>query len=314
MGKNSAIEWTDHTFNPWWGCSHAASPACDHCYAREVARRFSKESCFDRSPRRTFSDRHWNEPRRWNNAAKKEGVRRKVFCGSMCDVLEDVEGLGPERAKLYQLIEETRYLDWLLLTKRPENAKLHLPRHWFAERWPGNVWFGATVESPEVVSRRMRELCRVPAPVRFVSCEPLLGEIDLRFWMPGIHEETCDMGVDCTCGARPECASIHWVIVGGESGMKARCCDPAWVLWLRDQCRQRQVPFFFKQWGRWMPVRQAYRFVEDGIGPRIWFDHITDHAGTRTEHGQQFFAVGKDRAGSYLGGMTYKAFPTRTRG
>jgi protein gp37 len=308
MGKNTGIEWTDHTFNPWWGCSHAGSPACDHCYAREVARRFSSESCFDKASRRTFGERHWNEPRRWDRAAARAGVRHKVFCGSMCDVLEDVGRVFPERAKLYQLIADTPNLDWLLLTKRPENAQLHLPRHWFAERWPSNVWFGTTVENANVAPKRLRALLQVPAPIRFVSAEPLLGEIDFRPWMPGVHDETCDMGVDCTCGALDPSEAINWVIVGGESGVQARPTDPEWVIWILEQCRQREVPLFFKQWGRWMPAKHGWD-KDKLCGPVDLPDWPT--VGTRTEHGHKFYAVGKRHAGACIGGTTYKEFPTR---
>ena len=119
MGKQSGIEWTDHTFNPWWGCTHAGSPGCDHCYAREVARRFS-DPCFDKHPRRTFGKRHWNEPRRWNRAAERSGKRAKVFVGSMCDVLEEGDVQLLERERLLWLIDQTPHLDWLLLSKRPE--------------------------------------------------------------------------------------------------------------------------------------------------------------------------------------------------
>lgn len=306
MGKNTAIEWCDHTFNPWWGCSHA-SAGCDHCYAREVARRFSDRPCWDNAPRKLFGDRHWNEPRRWNKTAAKAGVRHKVFCGSMCDVLEETVGLLEVRRQLFGLIDETPQLDWLLLSKRPENASRLLPSSWFNGDWPSNVWVGTTIEHDRVAFARLQALCGLPAPVRFVSCEPLLGLTDLLMWLPGIHVADCDMDDDCVCGARHPMESVNWVIAGGESGMKARACDPEHALWLRDQCQQREVPFFFKQWGRWMPIKHAYRFDESG--KRIWFDRVIDHAGARVMHGEKYYAVGKHRAGSYLGGKTYKQFP-----
>ncbi len=142
MGKNSRIEWTHHTFNPWWGCVKV-SPGCKNCYAESWAVRVGLSVWGERSGRRFFGRDHWNEPFCWNRDAKTERTRRRVFCASMADVFEDRRDLDPWRARLWSVIENTPWLDWLLLTKRPEYVGRFIP--WGSE-WPGNVWLGTTVE------------------------------------------------------------------------------------------------------------------------------------------------------------------------
>ena len=230
MARNSKIEWTDHTFNPWWGCTKV-SPACDHCYAETWAKRIGLDVWSSGKPRRFLSDAYWQQPHRWNRLARLTDQRARVFCASMADVFEWKKELTPWRHKLWQLIEETPHLDWLLLTKRPHLAMRLTP--WNAN-WPRNVWLGATVENQKWVEKRLPHLESIPANIRFLSCEPLLGEVDLRLWL--------------------ENNLIHWVIAGGESGSNARPSNPDWFLSLRDQCNAHNTPFHFKQWGDWAPT------------------------------------------------------------
>ncbi len=237
MARNSSIEWTDHTFNPWWGCTRV-SPACDHCYAEAFARRLGMPIWGKEAPRRVFDDRHWAQPLVWNSEAEAARRRHRVFCASMADVFEAVSELNSERERLWKLIKKTPWLDWLLLTKRPGAAARLTP---WGDDWPRNVWLGTTIENATWAKKRMRLLLRSPAAVRFVSCEPLLGLIDLS-----VH---LGRGID----------QLNWVIVGGESGGHARPMDPAWVRSIRDQCGAGQVPFHFKQWGDWRPVVDARR-------------------------------------------------------
>src|SRR5712671_6808752 len=131
MAKNSSIEWTDHTFNPWWGCSKV-SPGCNNCYAETWAKRVGEKIWGKDEPRRFFTDKHWDEPLKWNDEALSSGTRRRVFCASMADVFEQRTDLNPWRARLWKLTEETPKLDWLLLTKRPENIAASV-------RW-GTTW------------------------------------------------------------------------------------------------------------------------------------------------------------------------------
>lgn len=224
MARDSKIEWTHHTFNPWWGCQKV-SPACKHCYAEAWSKRVGHAVWGVKAPRRFFGARHWSQPERWNQQAADEGVRRRVFCASMADVFEVRAELDPWRSRLWGLIENTPHLDWLLLTKRPEEVAGLIP--W--SKWPHNVWLGTTVEDPKWARLRLPHLLKVNPVVRFLSCEPLLAQVDLRPWLP----------------------QLDWVIVGGESGRKARPMSPAWAIDMRDQCTVAGVPFFFKQWGEW---------------------------------------------------------------
>jgi three-Cys-motif partner protein len=177
-----------------------------------------------------FGNEHWNQPLRWQREAARDRTRRRVFCASMADIFEDHEELAKPRALLWPIIGQTPNLDWLLLTKRPENILSMTP--WPAGQWPTNVWIGTTAENQHFYMQRARTLHEIPARVLFLSCEPLLGPIQLD---PSLR--------------------VDWVIVGGESGPRARPMQPAWARALRDQCSQMRVPFFFKQWGEWAPER-----------------------------------------------------------
>jgi protein gp37 len=234
MAKDSKIEWTNHTFNPWWGCVRV-SPACRNCYAEAIAHRFGISVWGKRSERRMLSDAYWSEPYKWNKSAEVAGVRPRVFCASMADVFEDRTELDPLRLRLWELIDRTKSLDWLLLTKRPHLVRQMVP--WGA-LWPENVWLGTTAETQLWAERRVPQLLNYPARVRFVSCEPLLGAIDLSPWM---YEPSGRKGID-------------WVIAGGESGHHSRPSNPEWFRSLRDQCTEAGVAFHFKQWGNWHPA------------------------------------------------------------
>jgi protein gp37 len=161
----------------------------------------------------------------------------------MADVFEDRSDLVRERARLFELMDRTPYLDWLLLTKRPENiARLAGQLYGssgfydFAGSMP-NVWLGVTVEDQEQANKRIPLLAEISATVRFLSCEPLLGPVDLAY--------AAFMFAD----SLGSLAGIDWVICGGESGPRCRPMQPVWALWMRDQCVAAGVPFFFKQWG-----------------------------------------------------------------
>jgi protein gp37 len=152
----------------------------------------------------------------------------------MADVFEARPELDPVRERLWDLIEATPNLDWLLLTKRPQQVRHRVP--WGSD-WPRNVWLGTTAENQTWAEKRIPVLLEQPAIVRFVSCEPLLGPLDLRQWLV---------------------EGLSWVIAGGESGGKARPMQPEWARGLRDQCSAADVPFHFKQWGNWRPADARY--------------------------------------------------------
>jgi protein gp37 len=239
MGANSRIEWTHHTFNPWWGC-FKVSPACKNCCAEAWAKRVGADVWGARAPRRFFGEAHWREPLKWNVEAAAAGRRARVFCASMADVFEDRRDLDAPREHLWRVIEETPGLDWLLLTKRPQNIMHMTP---WGERWPANVWVGTTVEKQQYAEERVPALLKIPAACRFLSCEPLLGPLDLARWMPRRRGQS---GL-----------FIDWVIAGGESGAAARPMNPDWPRDLRDQCIAHGVAFHFKQWGHWAPMEQG---------------------------------------------------------
>ena len=161
MGKESKIEWTHHTFNPWWGCIRV-SPACKHCYADTWAKRLGANLWGAKSERRFFSDAHWNEPIKWNREAVTQGVRRRVFCASMADVFEDRRELDLHRERLWRLIEATPQLDWLLLTKRIEHVRTLAP---WKSRWPANIWLGTSTENQRWLEKRVDHLLEHDAAV-----------------------------------------------------------------------------------------------------------------------------------------------------
>lgn len=233
MGENSTIEWTDHTFNAWVGCTKI-SPACDHCYAESCAKRTGAAALWQGKRRRT-SEVNWRGLLRWNRDAERAGVRRRVFCASLADVFDN-QVLSEWRRELWELIRVTPHLDWQLLSKRPQNIGKMLPESW-GDGWP-NVWLGTMVANQDEADRNVPALLSVPAARRFLSCEPLLGPTSLVKWH-GFHRGTAPAW-------QP---TIDWVIVGGESGPGARPTHPDWVRDLRDQCAGAGVAFFFKQWG-----------------------------------------------------------------
>jgi protein gp37 len=223
MGQDSKIEWTHATFNPWIGCAKV-SPGCAHCYAEEMMdHRYGRVEWGPNGTRSRTSASNWKQPLGWDREAKADGVRRRVFCASLADVFEDRVELEAWRDDLFALIGRTPNLDWLLLTKRPENALRMVP--WAADglgahRWP-NVWIGASVEDQAAADERIPNLLAIPAAVRFLS----------------VHRESWPA----------ERVSNFWVIVGAESGRGARPMDEDWVRSIRDQCREAGVPLFYKQ-------------------------------------------------------------------
>jgi protein gp37 len=217
------IEWCDYTFNPWWGCTKV-SPACDHCYAEALAKRYGEKNLWGvKAARRFFGLKHWAEPLKWDMKARKEGKRFRVFCASMADVFDNHPDVGQAREMLWELIKKTPRLDWLVLTKRIGNTVHMLPEDW-GQGYP-NVWLGISVVNQEEADRDIPKLIHTPAEVRFLSCEPLLGPIDFSF-----HPH-----------------NIDWCIVGGESGSDARPMYAAWALDIHDFCALNQIAFFMKQ-------------------------------------------------------------------
>src|SRR5437016_3177894 len=192
MGSVTRIEWCDHTFNPWWGCTQV-SPLCDHCYAMMLdARWHRREHWGVRAPRRTFEDAHWRQPMRWNSAAQAAGLRRRVFCASMADVFDN-EVDQALRDRLWCVIRDTPQLDWVVLTKRIGNAERMLPPDW-GGGYP-NVWLIISVDQV-AIERDAPRLLDIPAVVHGLSIQPQLAPVRLG----------------------PLAPHLQWVINGGESG------------------------------------------------------------------------------------------------
>lgn len=277
MAENTKIEWADHTFNAWIGCTRV-SAGCDNCYAETWDARGLQGLPTRWGPhadRTRTSAANWRKPIAWNRKAAAEGRRYRVFCASLSDVFDNHRSILPEwRADLWALIASTPHLDWLLLTKRPQNIARYLPNDskapWYRpwnQLWPWpNVWIGTTVENQEEADRRVPVLLSIPAKVRFLSCEPMLGRVDLT--LDGLSCGPCPYCADgsqdpetglvdcprCDGTGKGDEVLLDWVICGGESGPGARPMHPDWARSMRDQCVAAGVPFLFKQWGEWAPA------------------------------------------------------------
>ena len=219
MSDKSAIEWTDATWNPVTGCTKV-SPGCAHCYAETITLRFKwggpflpGKSTIRLHPERLDAPGKWRTPRR-------------VFVNSMSDLFHEEIPFEYVR-KVFHKMETYDAHIYQVLTKRPERMLEFVEWDKQTERWPDHVWAGTSVENQYWADRRIPILQQIPANVRFLSVEPLLKSVDLS----------------------PYLSSLQWVIVGGESGYRARPMNEQWAQRIRDDCVDVGVPFFFKQWG-----------------------------------------------------------------
>lgn len=223
MAENSKIEWTHHTFNPWIGCQKV-SAGCDNCYAETLMdKRYHRVQWGPHGERVRTSESNWKNPLRWAKAARATGTRPRVFCASLADVFDNKAPKGA-RTDLFALIEDTPELDWLLLTKRPENISDMLWPKW-DRALPSNIWLGVTCEDQAAYDRRWPILQSIPAWVRFISYEPAIGPLRL-------HDEK---------------DQPNWLICGGESGHAPRQMPEEWMENILLDCRARGVSFFAKQ-------------------------------------------------------------------
>lgn len=300
MGQNTNIEWTDHTFNAWIGCTKV-SPGCANCYAatQDNFRKWTPQGWGKGKPRKRTSEANWKEPLKWNGIASamhKEAAairqsgkaveilqiadldyRPRVFCSSLADWLDDevpIEWLSD----LLYLAVKCSALDWLMLTKRPQNWKSRLTavaslndigsqiaQHWLAGNPPPNFWLGTTVENQDMADQRILHLAQIPSAVRFLSVEPMLEEINLyllggrtgesRTKYIAAHDVSIENG-----GSGMQ--SIDWVICGGESGSGCRPFNADWARSIRDQCAAADVAFFMKQMGG---TRKPFPAIPDDL-------------------------------------------------
>lgn len=325
MADQSRIEWTETTWNPITGCTRI-SEGCDHCYIertmpfRKGKRRFDQPGVGGTTgvflhPERLDQPLHWDKP-------------RLVFVNSLADLFHRYvpnEFIADVFARMWWSPQHT----FQVLTKRPARMRAVMPRiledlrrreHDLALvdcptplTWPlPNVWLGVSVESQRWADIRIPSLLGTPAAVRWLSCEPLLGPVDLAGFLPH-PPDAAWYPVECRhgyCGC-PVCDrtlaaedAVGWVVAGGESGPGARPMHPAWARTLRDQCIGASVPFFFKQWGEWLPLlgHREYLDLPPGKASRAWSRPFGDDDVTMCH-------VGKRLAGRLLDGRAWDQYP-----
>jgi protein gp37 len=294
MSAKTGIEWTDRTWNPLTGCTKV-SPGCDHCYAKTMHERFNGPGSFDTV---TLHPERLTQPLGWRKPAR-------VFVNSMSDLFhKDAPDAYIE--SVFRTMSVGDQHTFQVLTKRPARMRALLSDPGFRDRvnaavkWPlRNVWLGVSVEDQKWADVRIPVLLDTPAAVRFLSCEPLLGPIDLRQATSTASESQ-----------RLDGGQIGWVIVGGESGRGARPMRADWALSLRDQCTAFDIPFLFKQWGEWVPTKTLS--VGHLSDPREFHGELVDdglHADINWR--RLYRCVGKKAAGRELDGRTWDQYPDR---
>lgn len=341
MGATSTIEWTQATWNPVRGCSKV-SEGCRNCYAMNIAARFSGPGL----PYEGLAERHGGKAQWTNRVVTVEDsltlpltwkAPRRIFVSSMSDLFhEDV----PQEFiyRVSHIMLKTPQHTYQVLTKRPERmagvwlTSLHC--EWLRERLGNHlltdavihhmlrhVWMGTSVEDQAAADIRIPDLLKVLARVRFLSCEPLLGPVDLQSVCPQVGPDDTSSSLDALEGFRfcrsqednwgEDIPRVHWVIAGGESGPGARPMHPDWARSLRDQCRAAGVPFFFKQWGEWLPYSQLTHVQQN-----TYCDNsacvkqvlLTDGVASA-----DVYHVGKKAAGRLLDGETWDEVPQPAR-
>lgn len=331
MGKDTGISWTNHTFSTHWGCTEVGDstqpdgidPACRHCYARKRAENpfwWGGQEFFpiwgNDAKRRFFGDKHWDDLRKWDVAARKAGKPALVFVNSMADTFEGRPDEAEARKRLWGEIETREWLIFLLLTKRPQLAQSLVPEHW-RNGWPPNAWPGTTAANQHWLDIRAPHLLRIPAAQHFLSYEPAVGPLDLRAWLRGqcpqchgFDDYCADVAACETCrGLNP--VGISWVIAGGQSGPGAQPSHPDWFRSCRDQCVTASVPWFFKQWGEW-EVATGGGCIQPG---ELWMSENgqTCYPSAHDITGDSIYCMrraGTKNTGSLLDGVDWKQFPS----
>ncbi len=345
MADNTKIEWADGTANFWIGCTKL-SAACDNCYAESEWDHRRHRATWgphgDRSPVKAGAAVIRKHQRHASKFIAEHGRKPRIFVNSLSDFADNHRSILPEwRAAVWQLARECPDVILMVLTKRPQNMPRYLPSDW-GDGYP-NVWLGTTGEDQVEADRRIPDLLATPAAVRFISAEPLLGSVDLQEWLicPNARD---GLSIDPSTGAYECCSNcdwtgliggLDWVIVGGESGPKARPMHPDWARSLRDQCLAAGVAFHFKQWGEWAPVSEMAEEMIDGCyhpAPerqpdatrRCRVDQCVLHRDGERFDGKAMFerpafeqgrgamtmmAIGKKRAGRLLDGREWNEAP-----
>lgn len=301
MGETTGIEWTDKTWNPWHGC-HKVSPGCKNCYMFRDKARYGQDPNVVVRSKTKFGD-----PLKWPH------VPTMCFTCSWSDWF--IEEADPWRDEAYDVIRQTPWITYQILTKRIERAKGRVPNPPLA-----NVWLGVSVEDQRSADARIPLLLRTPAEARFISYEPALGAVDFAAIPQCMDDnEPTERQIDGPLGLhyiRHGAPFIDWVIAGGESGPDARPMHPDWVRSVRDQCQVAGVPFFFKQWGEWAPASQVavkvgnitHAMTVDGKVAEFNCESMIAVAPSVTCW-EGLRHVGKKAAGAELDGREWREFP-----
>ena len=343
MADQTKIEWCDSTFNPWIGCTKI-SPACDNCYAAARSHQY-KDVRWGNHPRKRTAKSTWAKPKTWQRQAakffKEHGRRRRVFCASLADVFDN-QVPTEWRDDLWQLIRECPDIDWLILTKRPENIEKFKPEFW--DEIKNRIWLGVTAEDQERANQRIPILIGFDCAVRFVSIEPALGNVSLTsipltfFNEISVGEKSISRSdlegslsivaskLDALRGVisgrenfwerfrdiRPTKFKIDWMIWGGETGSNARPVRLSWEPRARFDCLLSEVPYFRKHWGEWGDLNEYYdpkilrkkTFGDWQNGIFIEGFHSIDPVGS-----SPMIRVGKCVVGHLLDGVAHREFP-----
>lgn len=318
MATNSKIQWTHHTANLWEGCSKVHA-GCDHCYAEGQSHRWGRDLWGPDKPRR-LGVGVWKDLFKWQRAAADLGEIHRVFVGSMMDIGEKpmplVNGKGEPaidasdgspictdyaRDKFFnEYVLQCPNLDFLLLSKRPSNYNKQIPESWKKDP-PANVMFGTSPVDQPTANKLLPQLLEVNGR-RFLSIEPMIGRIDLSGWL--VAQEDTESGILRN--------PIDWIIVGGESGnaKTIRPLHPDWARSVRDQAKRAGIPFFFKQWGEYLPYCQyelghAYPVSEKDAR---FFPSPNNANKTNT-----YYKLGKYASGRLLDGVLHDAFPPSSK-
>jgi protein gp37 len=282
MGETSKVEWTDSSWSPWYGC-HKVSQGCAHCYAYREMAKYGKQPNIVTRSKTTF-----RAPLSW--AKKKANWGKKIFVCPWSDFW--IEEADPWREEALHIMRQTPMFTYIVPSKRLERVPDHLPGDWGAG-WE-HVWLGASIEDQAAADLRVPLLLRIPCKTRFLSCEPLLGEIDSDLWIVdgyGGYRYNALTGEEWPFTVEPILGNkINWVIAGGESGSDARPCHPDWMRSLRNQCEQASVPFFFKSWGEYIPAEPP--------------------AEQRYTMPVEFIRVGRKQSGCMLDGREWHQYPS----
>lgn len=314
MSSTTKIEWADATWNPLTGCSKI-SEGCQNCYAERMAKRLAGRHGYPKD----FPFSITGHRDKLDDPQKIKKPTRFFVC-SMGDLFHD-DVKYHDILTMFDIMHKYTQHTFMLLTKRPRKMLYFAIKYGLVpyknnvlppgltpsgQNWPSNVWAGISAENQQRYDERIPLLMQVPAPVKFVSCEPLLGRIDLH------HCLYCQAGT-AECHEHPQ---LDWVIVGGETGSNARPMYPDWVTNIRDQCIQAHTPFFFKGWGTWVPHKPEHggpyfsELVRSGSSTRDckWLDKSKMRA--KQDWSSNFLCVGKKKAGRTLDGQEWSQLPT----